>query len=720
MLHAAFSRRLISVPLYLSLPKPSYPSIFQRSISKSLHWDTHNELPDFLDRLLRQCTTIRQCQQLHAQVFVTGSCRWAFLAARIVSTYAGFGFLDDARKAFAATPVECYWNLLLWNSILRANAAYQEYDELLRLYLRMLKLGVGVDGFTLPLATRACASFGDSRLCKSVHGHVVQMGFQYHLHVVNELLGMYGKLGETGDARRVFDRMPVRSHISWNTMVSGYALNYDCDGAFEMFRRMELEGLEPNLVTWTSLLSSHARCGRHKETLRLYGVMRKKGNGTTAEALAVVISVCADLGALGKGEVIHGHVTKGGFEKYLFVKNSLISMYGKHGAVTDAEKLFMEIELKNVVSWNALISSYADSGLCDEAFSLFSHMENSNEYPVVRPNVISWSAVIDGFASKGRGEESLGLFRRMQLAKVRANSITISSVLSVCAELSGLGLGREIHGHVIKAMMDRNVLVGNGLINMYAKCGSLKEAHLLFEKLDGRDVISWNTMIAGYGMHGLGNDALETFKRMVKAGYKPDAVTFVAVLSACSHAGLVNEGRELFDQMIREFRVEPQVEHYACIVDLLGRAGFFQEASNTMRSMPMEPNVYVWGALLNACRIYKNSDAAEQIASQILGLDLETTGSYMLLSNIYAAHGRWEDSARVRISTKVKGLNKIPGQSWIEVKNKPHMFLAGNTMQTGMEKVHHMLKVLGLQMEIEGYIPDRSFVPQYVGEELYA
>ncbi|GFY97162.1 pentatricopeptide repeat (PPR-like) superfamily protein [Actinidia rufa] len=551
-------RCLISVTPHLHLPRPSFPSIFSRRVSDTQNCsNAHNELLDFFDQFLRRCATNQQCQQLHAQILLTGSYHSAFLTARLVSSYCRFGFLDDARKAFETAPIECFSNLLLWNSILRANLTSGAYAEAIRIYIRMRKLGVGADGFTFPLVIRACALFGDSRLC--------------------------------------------------------YALNYDSYGAFEMFFKMGLEGLEPNAVTWTSLFSSHARCGLYLETLQFYGEMRTKGIDATAEALAVVVSVCADLGAL-------------------------------------------DMELEN---------------------------------SMVRPNVISWSAVIDGFAAKGRGKESLELFRKMQLANISANSITVSSILSVCAELSALGLGREIHGHVIRAIMDRNILVGNGLINMYTKCGSLNEALLVFGKIDGRDLVSWNLMIAGYGMHGLGNNALKTFEQMIKTGYRPDVITFIAVLSACSHAGLVAEGRNLFDEMTRDFGIEPQVEHYACIVDLLGRAGLLQEASDMVRSMPMEPNAYVCGALLNSCRMWKNTGVAEEIASWVFSLDSETTGSYMLLSNIYASTGRWEDSARVRVSAKTKGLKKVPGQSWIEVKKK-----------------------------VEGYLPDKRFVPKDVGEDM--
>lgn len=620
-----------------------------------------------------------------------------------MSAYAGFGLVSDAQRVFEASQIECFSNQLFWNSILRANVTHGYCGEALEIYCRMRAMGVSADGFTFPLVIRACAMMGSGKLCRSVHGQVVEMGFQWHLHVLNELMGMYGKIGRMDLARKVFDRMAARNCVSWNTMVSGYALNYDCDGASEMFRLMESAGMEPNLVAWTSLISSHARCGRHIETIELFNAMKMRGIGATAEALAVVLSVCVDLAAFDEGKVFHGYVIKGGYENYLFVKNSLICVYGKLGDVNAAQTLFLEMRIKNIVSWNALITSYAESGLCDEAFAVFSQLEKSDEYQTVRPNVISWSGIIGGFASNGQGKEALELFRRMQLAKVAANSVTITTVLSVCAELAALHLGKEIHGHVIRSLMDASILVGNGLINMYTKSGSFKEGNSVFARIKNRDLISWNTMIAGYGMHGLGENALRTFYQMIEDGFEPDGVSFVAVLSACSHAGLISEGRELFYKMVGEFGFKPHIEHYACIVDLLGRAGLLQEANNVVKSMPMEPNACVWGALLNSCRMHKNTEVAEETASQFFDLNSEIAGSYILLSNIYAASGRWEDSAKVRISAKAKGLKKTCGQSLIEVKKKVYMFSAGNTMraESESEEIYRILKDIGLHMEVE-------------------
>ncbi|KAF7831895.1 putative pentatricopeptide repeat-containing protein [Senna tora] len=628
---------------------------------------TSNELLDFFDGILRQCPTVLQPRQVHTQLLVTGAHQSAFLAAKLIAKYACFGFVMDARKVFDAIQVEDLENLLLWNSILRANVSHGYYEYALELYVKMRKLGFWPDGFSFPLIIRACSYMGSPTLCKIVHCHALQMGFRNHLHVVNELLNMYGKLGQMNDAFQLFERMVLRSHVSWNTMVSGYALNHDPLGASNIFKQMELEGLQPNAVTWTSLLSSHARCGLYERTLELFKVLRMSGIEISAETLAVVLSVCADMDAIDRGKELHSYIIKGGYEDYLFVKNALIGTYGKHGHLDDAHKLFFEIKIKNLISWNALISSYAEFGLCDEALSVFSQMEKSDDHQrVMRPNVISWSAVIGVFASRGRSEESLELFRKMQAAKVMANCVTIASILSVCAELAALNLGKEIHGYTVRALMDENILVVNGLINMYMKCGCFKEGHLVFNNTKIRDLISWNSIIGGFGMHGLGENALETFDEMIKSGMKPDNITFVVVLSACSHAGLVAEGREYFDRMVREFKIQPYIEHYACMVDLLGRAGLLQEASEIVRTMPVEPNECIWGALLNSCRMHKDMDITEEIVSHILSLKCEGTGSYMLLSNIYAESGRWNDSARFKILAKTKGLKKIPGQSWIE------------------------------------------------------
>ncbi|KAK7402263.1 hypothetical protein VNO78_14386 [Psophocarpus tetragonolobus] len=673
-----------------------------------------SHVTDSFDAIFQSCFTLQQARQIHSQLLLSATHRLPFLAARLIALYASFGFLSDARKVFDAVPVEGLDHLLLWNSIIRANVSHAYHQYAFELYVEMRKLGFLPDGFTLPLVIRACSSLGRSHLCWIVHCHVFQLGFRNHLYVVNELLAMYGKLGRMEDARQLFDGMFVRNLVSWNIMVSGYAFNSDSLGASRIFKRMELECLEPNYVTWTSLLSSHARCGLYEETLELFKEMRRRRIEINAEALAVVLSVCADMSEVDWGKEIHGFVVRGGYEGYLFVKNALIGTYGKHQHLGDAHKVFLEIRNRNPVSWNALISSYAESGLCDEAYAAFLQMEKSDAHSPVRPNVITWSAVISGFTYKGRGEKSLELFRQMQLAEVMANSVTISSVLSVCAELAALNLGRELHGYAVRNLMGENILVGNGLLNMYMKCGNFREGHLVFDNMKGRDLISWNSLIGGYGMHGLGENALRTFDEMIEAGMKPDNITFVAILSACSHAGLIAAGRNLFYQMVTKFRIDPNVEHYSCMVDLLGRAGLLKEAIEIVQNMPIEPNECVWGALLNSCRMHRDTEIIEETASQILSLKSKITGSLMLLSNIYAANGKWKDSARVRMSARAEGLKKIPGQSWIEVRKKVYTFSAGSLVHLGLDEVYVILEELSLHMASENYKVNSCFTLEFV------
>ncbi|KAJ1403611.1 TMEM70 family [Sesbania bispinosa] len=394
MLNAA-SKRLFSLsshfqPIFLI-------SSANPRLAQSISLSCNDEFLDSFDALLQRCLALHQVRQLHSQLVLTAAHHSAFLAARLITVYARFGFVSDARKVFDAIPVEGLQHLL-WNSIIRANVSHGYYDYAVELYIEMRKLGFLPDGFTLPLIIRACSYLGSSSLCRIVHCHALQMGFRNHLHVVNELVGMYGKLGRMEDACQLFEGMVVRSLVTWNTMVSGYSFNRDSLGASRIFKRMELEGLQPNSVTWTSLLSSHSRCGLYDETLELFKLMRTRGIEISAEALAVVLSICADMAEVNWGIEIHGYVIKGGYEDYLFVKNALIGTYGKHEHLRDAHKVFFDIKKKNLVSWNALISAYAESGLCEEAYAVFSQLEKSDAGNVIYLGLDEVYVILDELA----------------------------------------------------------------------------------------------------------------------------------------------------------------------------------------------------------------------------------------------------------------------------------------------------------------------------------
>ncbi|ESQ35038.1 hypothetical protein EUTSA_v10009551mg [Eutrema salsugineum] len=677
-------------------------------ISSCLSFTTSNEqsLFHYFDRVLELCLTAQQCRQVHAQVLVSDLIyRSGSLAASFVSVYSRLGLLLDARNVFETVSLVLWSDLLLWNSILKANVSHGLHEDALELYAGMRQRGLTGDGFIIPLVLRACRYLGHFGLCRALHSLVIQIGLQENLHVVNELLALYPKAGRMGDAYNLFVEMPVRNRISWNVMISGFSQEYDCESAVKVFEWMQREEFVPDEVTWTSLLSCHSQCGKLEDVIRYFDVMRMTGDAVSGEALAVFFSVCAELGAFSTAEKVHGYVIKGGFEEYLPSKNALTYVYGKQGKVKDAEQLFRQIRNKGIESWNALITSFVDAGKLDEALSLFTELEEMNDFRNVKANVVTWTSIIKGCNVQGRGDDSLEYFRRMQFSKVLSNSVTICCILSICAELTALNLGKEIHGHVIRTSMSENILVQNALVNMYTKCGSLSEGNLVFEAIKDKDLISWNSIIKGYGMHGFGERALSMFDRMIKSGLHPDGIALVAVLSACTHAGLVEKGREIFNSMSKKFGIEPQQEHYACIVDLLGRVGFLKEASEIVKSMPMEPKACVLGALLNSCRMHKNMDVAEDIASQLFSLEPEMTGSYMLLSNTYSASGRWEESAKVRALAKKKDLKKVSGSSWIVLKKIVYKFSSGSAVQSDFASIYPVVEDLVSHMWKKGPTP---------------
>lgn len=675
------------------------------SVSSYCSHTTNNDqsLFQYFAHLLRLCLTPQQCRQVHAQVLISDFIfRSGSLAANFVSVYSRLGLLLDARNVFDTVSLVLSSDLRLWNSILKANVSHGLHESALELYTGMRERGFTGDGFILPVILRACRHLGRYGLCRAFHSQVIQIGLQNNVHVVNELLALYPKAGRMGDAYNLFVEMSVRNRMSWNVMISGFSQDYDCESAVKIFEWMQREEVKPDEVTWTSLLSCHSQCGKFEDVIKYFNDMRMSESALSGEAIAVLFSVCAELGEFIVAEKVHGYVIKGGFEDYLPSKNALTYLYGKQGKVKDAQQVFRQIRNKGIESWNSLITSFVDAGKLDEALSLFTELEEMNDFGNIKANVVTWTSVIKGCNVQGRGDDSLEYFRRMQFSKVLSNSVTICCILSICAELPALNLGREIHGHVIRTSMSDNILVQNALVNMYTKCGLLSEGSLVFEAIRDKDLISWNSIIKGYGMHGLGERALSMFDRMIKSGFHPDGIALVAVLSACSHAGLVEKGREIFYSMSKKFGIEPQQEHYACVVDLLGRVGFLKEASDIVKNMPMEPKACVLGALLNSCRMHKNMDIAEGIALQLSVLEPEMTGSYMLLSNIYSAGGRWEESAKVRALAKKKDLKKVSGSSWIELNKKVYKFSSGSIVQSEFASIYPVLKDLVSHMLKKG------------------
>eukprot|EP01018_Ginkgo_biloba_P006956 Gb_01592 [translate_table: standard] len=509
---------------------------------------------------------------------------------------------------------------------------------------------------------------------KYVHAHIIKAGSEQNLYLGNNLVSMYTKCGSLRDARRVFDRMSRRSVVSWTAMIAGYAQNGHAEEALELFNRMQCDGVKPDNFTFS-----------------------------------IVVKACAGLADLKQGRQVHAHFIRAGFESDNVVKSALVDMYAKCGSVENAHQIFDKMTNRNVVSWTAMIAGFAQNGFLDDAQKLFCQMP--------KPDTVTWTALIAGYAQNGDGVNALKFFSRMLMAGVRLDHFALSSALRACATLAALEHGKQVHAQVVGTGFESSVFVGNALVDMYAKCGIIEDALDVFDKMPMRDLVSWTAMIVGCAQHGRGKDALQLFDQMLLAGLKPNKITFVGLLYACSHAGLVDEGRHYFDSMSREYGIAPTVEHYTCMLDLLGRAGCLDEAEKLVNQMPVKPDATIWGALLGACRIHGNIDIGKRTADRLLELKLEDSSTYVLLSNIYAAAGRWDDVAKVRKLMVGREVKKQPGCSWIEVKNRMHVFFVGDISHPRKQEIHAMLESLAAQMKEAGYMPDTNFVLHEMEEQ---
>jgi len=540
---------------------------------------------------------------------------------------------------------------------------------------------------------------------KSIHSHITKMGFIPNTFLHNTLVNMYAKCGSLSEARRVFDQMPERDVFSWSVMITAYARHGNALQALALFHQMQRAGIKPNQFTFSS-----------------------------------VLSVCAKLKALEEGVDIHLEIIRSGFQSDVSVSNALVDMYSKCGSIEKARDLFDKICQRNVVSWNAMIAGYAQNGRAAEALQLFQKMQHegvqldSKSFACVLPacaalasleqgleiheqsrrsgfeidvfvgsalvdmyvkcgsvekardvfdkmpqrNRVSWTAIIAGYAQNGQGVEALKLFKQMRVAGVNPDEKTFAIVLPACASLAALEQGMEIHEEIIRSGFQSNAFVMSALIDMYAKCGNIDKSQYLFDQMQQPDIIAWTAIIAAYSMHGYGNDALKLFEQMQQSGMNPNHVTLVCVLSACGHAGLVDEGIQYFHSMKEYYHLTPEMEHYCCMVDLLGRAGHLGEAEEFINRMPIKPDATVWGCLLASCRIHNNIELGEPVAEHIFELDPRSAAPYVLLSNIYASTGRWDDIENVRKKMKERNVIKMPGCSWIEVKENVHTFLVGD------------------------------------------
>ncbi|KAG9453080.1 hypothetical protein H6P81_005984 [Aristolochia fimbriata] len=443
-------------------------------------------------------------------------------------------------------------------------------------------------------------------------------------------------------------------------------------------RRVFEETRDKSIYVWNAILRALALDGRGYEGLHLYQQMRQSGASADRFTYTFVLKACCvsntpEASLLQVGKEIHGHILRGGFASSVHIATTLADMYAECGAVLYARRVFDSMSERNVVSWTAMIACYAKNCFPFEALELFHEMITS----------------ADGIVP---------------------NAVTAVSVLQACGVLAALGRGKATHAYALRRGLTSTLSVANALVSMYSRGGSLELCRRLFDQMSKRDTVSWNSMIAGYGIHGYGKKALDVFCKMVEKGVSPNRITFVSVLCACSHVGLIEEGKRLFHDMVQIYNVYPSPEHYACMVDLLGRAGRLDEAAKMVEMMRIAPGPTVWGALLGACRIHGNVDLAERATKRLFELEPYNAGNYLLLADIYARSQMWEDVTRVKNLLEARGLYKIPGCSFIELRGKVYSFISDDDFNPHTEQLHALLVELSNEIKRKGYIPDINVV----------
>ncbi|CAJ1935862.1 unnamed protein product [Sphenostylis stenocarpa] len=589
---------------------------------------------------------------------------------------------------------------------------------------------------------QSCAHNGNLSKGKELHSHLLKNAFFGSPLAITSLINMYSKCTLIDHSLRVFN-YPThldKNVFAYNALIAGFVANALPQRGFALYKQMRYLGIVPDkftfpcviracgdvmedlevkkihgllfklgleldvfvgsalvitylkfglvgdayevfeelpvrdVVLWNAMVNGYAQIGRFEEALVVF--RRMGGNGVVPCTYTVtgVLSIFSVMGNFDCGRSVHGFVTKMGYESSVVVSNALIGMYGKCKCVSDALSVFEVMVERDIFSWNSIISVHE---LCGDHYG------------------------------------TLRLFDKMLLKGVQPDLVTVTAVLPACTHLAALIHGREIHGYMVANGLGKEeghsdfdyVLLNNALMDMYAKCGNMRDARMVFDNMREKDVASWNIMITGYGMHGYGDEALDIFSRMCQAQIVPNEISFVGLLSACSHAGMVKEGLGFLSEMESKYGVSPSIEHYTCVIDMLCRAGKLMEAYEVVLTMPFKADPVGWRSLLAACRLHKDTDLAEIAANKVIELEPGHCGNYVLMSNVYGVFGRYEEVSAVRHTMKEQNVKKRPGCSWIELVNGVHVFITGDRTHPQTHSIYAGLNSLTAALQEHGYVP---------------
>ncbi|KAL5569698.1 hypothetical protein UlMin_026273 [Ulmus minor] len=448
-----------------------------------------------------------------------------------------------------------------------------------------------------------------------------------------------------------------------------------------------------NVVSATAIIGQLVRGNRHGEAIYHFSTMLAFCIRPNEFTFGTVIQSSTARRDIHVGKQLHACATKTGFHRNIFVGSALLDLYTKLSTIEDARKAFEDIPIPNVVSYTTLICGYLKNERIEDAVQLFRSMPERN--------IVSWNAMIGGYNQTGHNEEAVNLFIEMLRQGVVPNDSTFPCAISAAANIAALGMGRSFHGCALKFLGKPNTFVGNSLVSLYAKCGSMEDTILVFNKLEEKNTVSWNAVICACAQHGRGLEAISFYERMLVSGIRPNGVTILGVLWACNHAGLVGEGYSYFNRARVENPSLLKPEHYACVVDLLSRSGRFREAEEFIEDLPFHPGIGFWKALLGGCLIHSNTVLGELAARKILALDPEDVSSYVMLSNAHSVAERWQSVSTIRREIKEKGLKRVPGCSWIEIRSKVHVFVRGDKNHSQSDEIYTFLRWFADNMRVD-------------------
>ncbi|WJX52496.1 hypothetical protein P8452_38604 [Trifolium repens] len=634
---------------------------------------------------LKACTDIEDYGlglQVHCLAIQMSFERDVVTGTALVDMYSTCKKLDHAFRVFVEIPER---NSVCWSALIAGYVRNDRLIEGLKLYKAMLKEGMGVSQSTFASAFRSCAGLSAFELGTQLHAYALKTNFGYDSIVGTAALDMYAKCGRMNDARKLFNTFPKPTRQFHNAIIVGYE-----------------------------------RQDQGVEALEIFQSLQKSYLGFDEISLSGALTACSGIKGHLEGIQLHGLAVKCGLELNICVANAILDMYAKCGALMEACLIFDDMERKDVVSWNAIIAAHEQNEQVEETFALFVSMLRSTMEPddftfgsvvkacagqqalnygmeihgrVIKSGMgldwfvgsamidmyckcgmlveaekiherleekttVSWNSIISGFSSQKQGENALRYFSQMLQVGVIPDNFTYATVLDICANLATVELGKQIHGQILKLQLHSDVHIASTIVDMYSKCGNIQDSLVMFEKAPERDYVTWSAMICAYAYHGLGEDAIKLFEEMQLLNVKPNHTIFISVLRACAHMGYVDKGLHYFRKMRSHYGLDPQMEHYSCMVDLLGRSGQVNEALKLIESMPFKADDVIWRTLLGICKLQRNVEVAEKVANSLLQLDPQDSSAYVLLSNVYAIAGIWSEVKKIRSFMKNYKLKK--------------------------------------------------------------